>query len=106
VQLYISAPVKTMDKPEKELKAFAKTNLLKPGASQTLTFTLNASDLASYYTDKSLWIADAGKYTVKIATSSREIKQVAAFNLAKPIVTEKVENELVPQVAITELKGK
>src|SRR6185312_12235289 len=106
VQLYVSAPVSTIDKPEKELKAFAKTKLLQPGASQILTFTINASDLSSYYTDKSSWIADAGKYTLSIGTSSRQIKQVAAFTLAKPVVTEKVENELTPQVAINELKGK
>ncbi len=97
VQLYISAPAGSIDKPAQELKAFAKTQLLKPGASQTLTFTVNAVDLASYHTDKSSWIADAGKYTVKVGTSSRQIKQTAIFNLAKPLVTEKVNNELTPR---------
>jgi beta-glucosidase len=106
VQLYIGAPTQNIDKPEKELKGFAKTKLLQPGTSETLTFTINPSDLASYYTDKASWIADAGKYTVSVGTSSRQIKQVANFNLAKPIVTEKVENELTPQEAITEMKGK
>jgi len=106
IQLYIGAPAKTIDKPEKELKAFAKTKLLQPGTSQTLTFTINANDLASYYTDKSSWVAEEGKYTLSIGTSSRQIKQMANFTLAKPIVTEKVNNELVPQVTITEFKGK
>ncbi|CAN5149624.1 beta-glucosidase [soil metagenome] len=103
-QLYISAPSGKLDKPESELKSFAKTNLLQPGASQTITFTIHADDLASFDTRTSSWIAAAGKYTVKIGASSLDTKTVATFNLAKDITTEKVHKALVPQVSITELK--
>ena len=95
-----------MDKPNEELKSFAKTNLLQPGKSQTISFTLTASDLASFDTKLTAWVADAGKYTVKIGASSNDIKQTANFNLPKSIVVEKDHKVLVPQVDINELKGK
>lgn len=103
VQLYISAPTNKLDKPVSELKAFAKTNLLKPGESQTLTFTITARDLASYQTKTTSWVADAGSYTVKIGTS-QTAKLTAPFKLAKDIIVEKTNKVLVPKVAITELK--
>jgi beta-glucosidase len=104
VQLYLSAPMGKIDKPAEELKSFAKTRLLQPGQSETLNFTLAAAHLASFNTSSSSWIADAGKYTVKIGASSRMIKQSASFNLAKEIVVEQVHKVLVPQVEIKELK--
>jgi len=106
VQIYISAPAKTIDKPTQELKAFGKTRLLQPGESQVLTFTLRAADLASYHTDSSEWIADAGKYELKAGTSSRDIKQTAIFSVPKTIIVEKDHKVLRPQVSIDELKAK
>jgi beta-glucosidase len=105
VQLYLGAPHASIDKPSEELKGFAKTGLLKPGESQTLTFTLNARDLASFHTINSSWIADAGLYKLKIGASSEDIKQNGSFRLAKTITVEKVNKALVPQVAIDELKN-
>jgi beta-glucosidase len=105
-QLYISAPSGETDKPSEELKAFAKTVLLQPGKSQTISFTINSADLASFDTKLASWVADAGKYTVKIGASSNDIKQTASFNLPKTIVVEKDHNVLAPQVEIKELTGK
>jgi beta-glucosidase len=106
VQLYLSAPEKMLDKPSAELKAFAKTNLLKPGASQTITFQLNARDLASYNTDLSAWIADGGTYTVRVGASSLDIKSTKQFNLAKDMMVEKAHKALASDVVINELKKK
>ncbi len=104
VELYISAPVVKLDKPALELKAFAKTGLLKAGESQQLSFTISAADLASYDTRSSSWIAEAGNYSLKIGSSSLKIEQTASFNVAKDIVTEKDQRYLTPQVKINELK--
>jgi beta-glucosidase len=104
VQLYVTAPKGKLDKPSLELKAFAKTRVLQPGQSQAISFTIKAADLASFNTIRSAWIADAGKYTVKIGASSEDIKQTAGFTLAKEIVTQTVNKVLQPQVNINEVK--
>jgi len=106
VQLYLSAPEKTLEKPSEELRAFAKTNLLKPGESQMITFELNPRDLASYNTDKSSWIADGGTYKVKMGASSDDIKLISEFKLTKDLVVEKAHKVLTPNIIINELKKK
>ena len=104
VELYLSAPSKKLDKPSEELKGFAKTVLLQSGKSLTITFTLTPEDLASFDTNSSSWIAEAGKYTVKIGASSLDIKSSASFNLSKELIVEKDHIALTPQVTINELK--
>jgi beta-glucosidase len=79
---------------------------LKPDASQSITFTLNANDLTSFDTAQSAWIADSGEYTVKIGASCEDIKLTKSFKLAKDILVEKTHKALVPQVLINELKRK
>jgi beta-glucosidase len=103
-ELYLGAAKGELDKPAEELKGFAKTRLLKPGESQTLTFTLNAEDLASFNTVQSSWVTDAGKYDIRIGASSEDIKLVKSFNVEKVIVVEKVHRALTPKVAVDELK--
>ena len=106
VEVYLSAPTRKLDKPVLELKAFAKTNLLQPGQTQTMSFTLTANELASFNTAATAWIADAGKYTIQIGASSLDIKQTASFELPGDIVVEKDHKVLAPQTPINELKAK
>ena len=103
-ELYISAPTNKLDKPTSELKAFAKTGLLAPGASQKISFTITAADLASFQTASTSWIADAGDYTVKIGTAEETFTS-AGFKLAKEVIVEKVHKVVVPNIAINELKN-
>lgn len=104
VQLYVTAPSGKLDKPSEELKAFAKTGLLKPGQSETISFVLTPSDLASFNTATTSWVADAGTYTIKVGASSTDIRQTAGFVLGADMVTEKCNKVLVPQGSINELK--
>lgn len=104
VELYLAAPAQKMDKPTEELKGFAKTKLLKPGESQTISFPLNPAALASFDSGSSSWIAAAGNYTVKVGSSSRHFLQTASFKLAKDIIVEKDSHLVQPQVPINDLK--
>lgn len=84
VQVYVSAPRGGLDKPVKELKAFAKTRTLRPGESQTLTFTVPAYELASFDETEDRWETAAGEYLVSFGSSSADIRAKAAFSNARP----------------------
>lgn len=104
VQLYLSAPSNKIEKPLKELKAFGKTDLLTPGQSQTLKFEINNRSLASFYTDESAWIAEAGSYNVSIGASLKDIRQTASFRLAKERLVKPVSRALAPPIKIKPLQ--
>jgi len=105
-QVYLSAPTQKMGKPVEVLVAFGKTKLLKPGEKQTLSFTLNARDLASFDESTSSWVAEAGNYEVRVGNSSVNIEQKASFNLKNELVVEKVSNALAPPEEINKLTKK
>ena len=103
VELYISAPDnKAANKPVKELKAFAKTKLLKPGESQTLTLSVTAPELASFDETASAWVVAEGEYQFLIGASSRDIKATLTAP-AKSFQT-KAHDVLKPQVQMNLLK--
>lgn len=104
VQLYLSAPSKTIDKPKEELKAFGKTKELKPGESETLTLTLSPKDLASFLESRSAWVAEAGDYKILVGASSLDIKKTATFRVAKELEVEKVKKAFALDTKFTELK--
>ena len=82
VQLYVSAPAGTLDKPVQELKAYGKTKELAPGESQELTLTFPTSELASFDEEASAWKVDAGTYTFLFGASSRDIRCTATAEAA------------------------
>lgn len=104
VQLYLSAPSKSIDKPKEELKAFGKTKLLQPGESQTITLVLNSKNLASFVPNRNAWIAEAGKYKVSVGSSSLDIKKQAEFTLSKEKIVEKTNPAFALDVKFTDLK--
>ena len=103
-QVYVSAPKGTIEKPTKELKAFAKTRELQPGESETLTMKFAKRDLASFDEANSQWLVEAGTYTAHIGTNIADIKGTATFKMNT--YTEKVSEALKLQHPLNLLKQK
>ena len=100
-QVYVSAPEGQIEKPVQELKAFAKTRLLEPGASQTLTMQIPVRLLASFDEQHSQWLAEAGMYEFRVGASSRDIKLTEKIKISQ--YTEQVGDVLAPKENIVKL---
>ncbi|NMB46147.1 MAG: glycosyl hydrolase [Firmicutes bacterium] len=73
VQLYVQPGQSRLQRPEKELKAFAKVELA-PGEAATVSFSLGYRDFAYYDPLREDWVVDTGTYTVLIGSSSRDVR--------------------------------
>ena len=78
VQLYVADKTRTENRPERELKGFAKLALL-PGETKCAEFTLTQRDLSFYSEALGDWFAPGGEYEICFAHSSRDIRQVKTF---------------------------
>ncbi len=81
VQLYVSAPGQSLDKPVKELRAFAKTAVVNAGESATVELSFNLADLASWNEATSSWETENGTYKILIGSSSTDIRTSAEFSI-------------------------
>ena len=103
VELYVAAPdSKAANKPVKELKAFAKTENLKPGESETVKLEVKAADLASFDETASAWVVAEGEYQFLVGASSADIKATLPANVKA--VTIKAHDVLKPQAPLNLLK--
>jgi len=83
VQVYVTAPAGGLEKPERELKAFAKTRELKPGESQVLEMKIDSYTLASYNDNTVQWETAAGTYKVLVGASVEDIRCTSTVKVAK-----------------------
>ena len=72
VQLYVAARESTVIRPVKELRDFAKVELL-PGETKTVTFTLDKRAFAYYSVRIHDWHVETGVFDIMIGKSSRDI---------------------------------
>lgn len=70
--LYLRDVVASVARPLKELKDFQKLSL-KPGASQTVAFTLDQNKLA-FYNPRLVWAAEPGDFQLFIGSASDDIR--------------------------------
>ena len=80
VQLYISDPEASIDRPAKELKGFEKV-FLKAGQKKTVTFEIDAEDLSWFDADKHEWVAEPGEFQALFARSAGDVQTMVSFQL-------------------------
>ena len=79
VGIYIGAPSGGLDKPAVELKAFAKTAELAPGASETVSAEIPLSELASF--GPRGWETARGEYTLRIGADPTTPQATARISI-------------------------
>ncbi|MBC2593671.1 glycoside hydrolase family 3 C-terminal domain-containing protein [Ruficoccus amylovorans] len=84
VQLYVGDRDASVERPIRELKAFARIEL-KPGQSEEVEFRLNPVALAYYDVDGKNWLVEPGKFTIDIGASSRDIRLSEELNWSKQL---------------------
>ena len=111
-QIYVTLPQTELEKEYKRLAGFAKTRLLKPGETQTLTVEIPQKQLASFNEETHTWIVEKGKYGILVGNSSDKLKLEAVLVVSDDTVLEQMDKicplqEELEQIYLTkELKEK
>jgi beta-glucosidase len=100
-QIYIAAPNGKLGKAARVLSAFEKTDLLNPGATQELSFSIPYYDFASYDDsgatgNKSCFVLEAGTYKVYAGTDVRSAEQIFSFDLDSLRIIKQCEEAYAP----------
>ena len=92
MQVYVACPAGKLDKPAKDLAAFAKTKELGAGESQETSAVFKLSDMASYDEDSESYILERGDYIIYVGNSSREVQPAGVITLSETVTTLKTRN--------------
>lgn len=80
VQVYTSLPGSTVQRPVRELKAFASV-ALEAGETREVTLTVRREDLAYWNIAADRWVVEGGAYAVDVAASSRDLRSSATVEI-------------------------
>ncbi len=101
VEVYAGVPQGKLGQPSRALCAFAKTETLAPGETQTLSITVDPEKLASYDDGgvtghKSCWVFEPGEYTLYVGTDVRSAAKAGAFTVPTLTVVEQAHEASAP----------
>lgn len=88
-QIYYSAPYYPggIEKSAICLGAYAKTDILEPGESQTLEITFEANDMASYdHKNEEAWVLEKGTYKIILGENVREHISSFDYTLSEDVI--------------------
>ncbi|ROO87329.1 beta-glucosidase [Actinocorallia herbida] len=83
VQVYVGDPVCSVDRPVRELRAFAKVGLV-PGESAPVEFELRARDLSFFHPARGRWTLESGDFEIAVGASSRDLRLTASVAVEAP----------------------
>lgn len=97
VEVYMEAPYNTdencgiqgrgLEKSSKVLMGFAKTDIIQPGESQTVTVTFDTDDLASYdYCGYGCYVLEKGDYQFHLSEDAHNVIETATATLSDSII--------------------
>lgn len=89
VQVYLSCPQKGDARELRRLAGFAKTLLLAPEQSQTLTISIPQKVFASFSEEKQGWMVEKGLYGIWIGNSSAALTPCAVIRVGEDVCIEK-----------------
>ncbi len=109
VQLYCEAPQGVLGKAARVLCAYAKTDILEPGATQQLTLTARLSDLASYDDSGATGhrfceVLEAGAYHFYAGTDVCSAAPVLTVNLEECSVVRQLSQAMAPVQSFQRLR--
>nr|WP_299485795.1 glycoside hydrolase family 3 N-terminal domain-containing protein [uncultured Allomuricauda sp.] len=81
VQVYTGKQDSRVDRPTKELRAFAKTQLLHPESLDSISIQIPIKELSFWDEEKSDWSLEKGSYSIQIGVSSRDVKAETNISL-------------------------
>ena len=88
IEVYYNPPYTNggIEKASANLVQFEKTDIIEPGASQTITVSFDLEDMASYdYKDAKGYVLEAGDYIISINKDSHNIIDSKTYTVASEI---------------------
>lgn len=90
VQVYASRPQGRLPQPKHVFQGFARTKVLDPGQSQTVTVQFPVSELSTFSEDTSAFILEAGYYDISVGFSARSAMIAGSLRLMRDEVVQPV----------------
>ncbi len=102
-QVYAACPQSELKKELKRLVGFAKTKLLAPGESDTVTVGFKSKDLASFDEINAGFVVETGEYIILSGNASDNISVCGVLWVEESVEIEKVKHILPLQDDIEEI---
>ena len=107
VEIYFTPPYENggIEKASVNLVDFAKTGIIEPGASETVSFTISKEDMAAYDSEGIKvngggYILEAGDYTISVRKDSHTVSDQTSFTVDADVTGRT--SDLIPAVNVFE----